>query len=101
MKEATKIHEILNYVLDKAILRQKPTEVTIRVNYSDLCNEFIDKIKPDDALVEAPSMVDLVIKISTSFDTEKELLEFEHNTGDEEDDEERFNPNSDIDKEGH
>jgi hypothetical protein len=100
MKEATKIHEVLNYVLDKAVLKQQVTEVTIRVNYSDLCNESNDD-EPGTEPLEKPSTVDLVIKISTSFDTRNELIEFEQSSGDEEDEDERYNPNSDIDKEGH
>jgi len=99
-KEATKIHEVLNYVLDKAILKQEGTKVKIQVNYSDLCNEFSDK-GSDEEPFEAPSMVDLVIEITTSFDTRNELLEFQTDSGEEDEQEERLNGSSNTDTESH
>ena len=98
MKEATKIHEILNYVLDKATLKQETTTVKIKINYSDLCNEGFQPGDESD-MKEQPSMVDLIIHIRTEFDTSKEPDDMYEQ--EDEEDEEGHNTNTDSDKKSH
>lgn len=95
MKEATKIHQILDYVLSKAVLKKEGTVVEIKVPFTTLCNEG------SDGRLEEPSNVDLIIKISTEFDESKDMPDYENFIEEEEDEDEQSSFGNDTDKKSH